>query len=265
MQKNRLASVLGLLTAIVLCVQSQAQSPRHTTFAGKTVFTQVNEQAVLSRAGNADATLALTHLIFKNTAIPSEAADSFGFTDRIVQAENEYRSGAHAAVHEADIVRAVNNLATEVTAPAWAHTTQAEVHKLRMHLLVPYPDLIANQNGFDSKGRYTPLNENMRPVEAAFIATTLLYQKIYNSDYQFTDAERAQNTKLDAATVNAKHFERQQSLRSLVSGRSNVVSLRDFLTASDHFFSDLGIQSTVGAGPARLLTSVKAIATKGGK
>jgi hypothetical protein len=117
-------------------------------------------------------------------------ADGFGFTDRIVQAESQYRNGAHPAVHESDVVKAINNFANSIGAPQWAHTNQIEVRRLRMHMLTLYPQLMASQAPPDSKQHYKAIDEDMRPIEGAYVATTLIYQKLYNSKYQFTDAEQ---------------------------------------------------------------------------
>jgi hypothetical protein len=61
----------------------------------------------------------------------------------------------------------------------------------------------------------------MRPIEAAYIAICLLYQKRYNADFQFTDEEQAQNAKLDPATVKAKHQQRTQIIGSMLRGPSS--------------------------------------------
>lgn len=82
----------------------------------------------------------------------------------------------------------------------------------------------------------------MRPVEAAYIAIGMLYQKRYNALFQFTDEEKAQNAKLDAETVRAKHLERVQIFESLLRGPSRSYSMRDLLTEAGHFFDDLGIE-----------------------
>jgi len=251
---------VAILTTIPLFSQSTLQQPTQAskptpsstlpTSKSKSVFDHVNELADLSRAGNADATRELTRQVFRNGGIPSEIADSFGFTDRIVQAESAYRNGSQAPVHEADIVKAINNLVSAVGAPAWVRTNQVEVRKARMRLLVAYPRLIASQEPPDDNGHYKPLSENMRPVEAAYVAITLLYQKHYNADFQFTDEEQSQNAKLDSATVNAKHLERTHTFGSLVGGQSSIISVRDLQSAAGYFFDDLGISQVVNTDSA---------------
>jgi hypothetical protein len=111
-----------------------------------------------------------------------------------------------------------------------------------MHMLVLYPQLLVSREPPDAKGHYKAVSEKLRPMEAAYLATTLLYQKAFNAEYQFTDVEGAQNRKLDAATVNAMHLERTKALQDLLHGNTQAISVRDLMTASDHFFSDLGIE-----------------------
>jgi hypothetical protein len=231
-------------------IQSSKPTPSSTlpTLQGKSIYAYVNELADLSRAGNADATKELTRQMFRNGGIPSEVADSFGFTDRIVQAEVAYRNGKHAPIHEADIVKAFNNLANSVGAPAWVRTNQVEVRKWRMRLLATFPRLIASQEQPDANGHYKALSDNMGPAEAAYIAISLLYQKHYNVDFQFTDEEQAQNTKLDAAAVKAKHMQRIQDFGSLLREQSSKDSVLALRKAADNFFDDLGIQKVVNLG-----------------
>jgi hypothetical protein len=177
-------------------------------------------------------------------AIPTDLADAFGFTDRIVHAEAEYHNGGHPAVHESDVVKAVNNMVTAIGAPQWAQTSPAEVRRLRMHMLVIYPQLIASQEPPDSNGHHKAVSNNLRPIEAAYLATTMLYQKAYNSEYQFTEAEKAQNATLSLDAVKAKQRERIDSLQAMLHGKTQSVSVRDLLTTSDRFFSDLGVEPT---------------------
>jgi hypothetical protein len=240
--------VAGLLSALFLCIQAPAQVTPENNPIRESVIAHVNRQAVLARAGDASATLELAHQMFLNAGIPIEVADSFGFTGRIIQAETDYRNQAHPATHEADIVKAVNNLTSTIGAPQWVNTNPAEVRKLRMHMLAAYPQLLASHEPPDAKGHRKAVSENLSPMEAAYVATHLLYQKAFNADYQFTSAEVAQNKKLDAATVKAKHLERTQAFQDLLQGKSQSISVRDLLTASDRFYGDLGIPPTTYMG-----------------
>ncbi len=114
-------------------------------------------------------------------------AESLGYTARLTNAELLYRRGAQAPVSEAAVVRAVNNLENTVAAPTWGHTDAQEVRKLRMHLLVAYPELMVSREPADSKGHYKALSDQLGPMEAAYVAVSLVYQKMWNAEYQFSE------------------------------------------------------------------------------
>lgn len=156
-----------------------------------------------------------------------------------MQAQENYRAGAQSAIHEADIVKAVNNFATTIGAPAWAHTTPAEVRKLRVRLGIVMPQLFLYEGPPDAKGRYPLLSPKMSPLEASFVALTMLNMKAFNPDFQFTAAEQAQNQKLDPAVVEANLHQRQRTMFDIIQGKS--ISLRDVLAAGENLFTDLGI------------------------
>ncbi len=251
---------VGYLFAIVPCNQMPAQVAPPVVFSGESVYAHVNHQAVLSKAGDITATADLAHELFKSVAIPTEVADAFGFTDRIVRADVAYQQKTLPAVHESDIVKAINNIVSTIGGPQWARTNQVEVRKLRMHMLVLYPQLLASRERPDGNGHRKAVGDNLRPIEAAWIATTMLYQKAYNADYQFTETENAQNAKLSTSAMKAKRQERVDVLQAMLHGKTQSISVRDLVTASDRFFSDLGIQ------PSTLFGSVdtRSSGTKGG-
>jgi hypothetical protein len=88
----------------------------------------------------------------------------------------------------------------------------------------------------------------------------MLYQKAYNAEYQFTETEKAQNARLSASAIKVKQQERVDSLQAMLRGKTQSISVRDLLTASDRFFSDLGIQPTTLLGSL----STRSSGTKGG-
>jgi hypothetical protein len=243
-----------LLSASLTTTLSFAQSATQSASADQTsqakapltlveIHRQVNDQAVLVRAGNPQAITSLSSTIFQRVGIPVEVADAFHYTARLAQAETDYRTSSHAAVHEEDLVRAINNLAHTLGAPEWAHTTQPEVRKLRMEFMVRYPQLLANQAPPDENGRFQALSKNISPTEAAFLATSLIYQKLYSPEYQMTAQEKAAGGK---ATVSAATFrQRTQQMSDILHGRTQNLSLFDLVHAADGLFSDLGISSSL--------------------
>ena len=219
----------------------------------------IDQLAVRSRSGDKPSTLLLTHMLFENASVPDPVADAMGFTDRVSRAEAEFQSGAHAPVHEIDIVRAVNHLMEGVAAPQWASTSLPEVHKLRMHLLVGYPHLIASPQPPDSKGRRKPLAETMSPLEAAFIATTLVYQKAYNPEYMFTPAELARQDATDVANRKTEQLQRQALLEQTFHGQNASVSWHDLINASNLFFNDLNMPAAQNIASSDPKSAPKAI------
>lgn len=236
-----------LLLATLLSGQAASTPPNNQQDQSKMHISQTdyaiaNRQAVLSRAGNSDATRAVAREVFRNVGIPVEIADSFGYTDRVVRAQTAYLQGMHAPLHEQDVVTAVNNFAKTLGTPAWTNTTQQEVRKLRVRLFLSIPQLFVNENGaLDAKGHRALLNQNIGPMEAAFIATTMLYMKTFYPEFQFTDAERAQYQSQGRAALAAEQRRREQLLLDIVQGRSTSTSVFDLLPAADHLFQDLGM------------------------
>jgi len=214
---------------------------------------QVNRQAALIHAGNPQAIAGLSGTIFQRVGIPVEVADAFHYTGRLAQAETDYRNGSHAAVHEEDLVRANNNLARILGAPEWALTTQAEVRKLRMEFMVRYPQLLANQAPPDANGKFQALSANISPTEAAFLATSLIYQKLYSPEYQMTASEQAAGG-TDAVPA-ATFQQRTQQLSDILHGKTQNLSLFDLVHAADGLFSDLGISSSLRPEFATLQTA----------
>ncbi len=204
-------------------------------------YRQIDQLAVRSRSGDKRSTLLLTRMMFENASVPDQVADAMGFTGRVSRAEADFQSGAHAPVHEIDIVRAVNHLMEGLAAPQWARTTQPEVRKLRMHLLVGYPHLIASAQPPDSKGHRKPLAETMSPLEAAFIATTLVYQKAYNPEYMFTTEELSHNSPADIANRKTEQLQRSSLLEKTFHGQNDSISWHDLISASNLFFDDLNM------------------------
>lgn len=273
---NRLASsssaVIVILTLALTHSVAQSVPPTQAIAhpsppkapALRSPYSYANEQSALSRTGDVDATRALTHHLFQNASIPVEIADAFGFTDRIAGAEAAYRKGGHASVSEEQVVTAVNNFSNTLSAPTWTHTTQSEVRKLRVRLCVVLPQLFVNHGPPDAKGHYQLLSPEMSPLEASYIATTMLYMKVFDSDFQFTDSERAQSQYKDPVALLAAHGQRESLMLDIVQGRSKAVSVADLMAASDHLFNDLGVPQDANSARKTLPLLFKGLVTTKG-
>uniref|UniRef100_E6QN46 Uncharacterized protein n=1 Tax=mine drainage metagenome TaxID=410659 RepID=E6QN46_9ZZZZ len=253
-------SALAVCTGIFTDIQ--AQTPRSTqpsptqpnpTQPSLPRYRQIDTLSIHSRSGDTPSTYLLTHMLFENASVPTEVADAMGYTERVARAETDFQSGAHTPVHEVDIVRAVNHLMEGVGAPQWARTTQPEVRKLRIHMLVGYPHLIGSKQPPDNKGHRSPVASTMSPVEAAFIATTLVYQKAYNPDYMFTAEELSHQAPADIANRKTEQVQRQAVLEKTFHGQNDSVSLHDLINATNLFFNDLNMPpvSNTGSNPSK--------------
>lgn len=233
------------LTATCSFAQTAAPAaqPTRTPQTLAAIHQQVNDKAVLVRVGNPQAIADLSRTVFTRVGIPVEVADSFHFSQRVAQAETDYRNGMHAAIHEEDIVRANNNFARALGVPEWAQTNQAEVRKLRMQFFARYPQLLASQAPPDANGRFEALSKNIGPLEATFLATSLLYQKLYSPEYQLSSKEQAAGGR---ASIPAAAFQqRTQQLRDILHGNTQSVGIFDLVHAADGLFADLGISTTL--------------------
>jgi hypothetical protein len=238
-----------------------AQSKTPLTLAA--IHQHVNDQAVLVRKGDLQAIADFSYTVFERVGIPAEVADSFHFSQRVAQAESDYRKGVHPAVHEEDLVRANNNLAKTLGAPEWAYTTQLEVRKLRMQFMARYPQLLASQAPPDANGRFEALSKDISPAEATFLATTLIYQKLYSPEYQLTAAEQAAGGK---AALSPTVFQRRtRQLSDILHANTQSLSIFDLIHAADGLFCDLGINSALRPDFESLHTATTQTAGKEGR
>lgn len=242
MMKTQWLWTLALLLSVPTCLSAQTQNTKRVNHPGDLPFSRVNHLASLARSGNTNADVQLVHQLFINVGVSPNIADVFGFTDRIVQAETEFSKGELAPIPDSVLVQAVNNAANTIGAPQWSHTNQQEMRRLRMHMLVLYPQLIADQGRPDAKGHYHALKNTVSPMEAAYIGLTMMYQKIYNPNYQFTEAERAANASLSPSENQSKHIVREETMLNILSGKTQSISIQDLLAVADRFFDDLGIE-----------------------
>jgi hypothetical protein len=234
---RRLAVLTTLSVTLLISSHPSAQTPSPRTDIHQIpTHVYIDSQAVLAKEGSETAIRNLTGQLFANAGIPKEVTSALGFNERVVQAELNYRKGLHPAVQTADIVKAVNNLSNSIGAPTWAHTDAQEVTKLRMWLLVLYPHMIASSTPHQADGNLELLSPKMSPIEASYIATILIQQKLWNSYYQLSPAER-----IDAQAAIKLSAQRGAQLRAAIQGGTQGHSVRDLLSIADGFFTDLRI------------------------
>jgi hypothetical protein len=73
--------------------------------------------------------------------------------------------------------------------PEYAATDLHQIRFLRFGLAMTTPHLVGTQA---PKDRNTALSTSMSPTEAAYVALSMLHQKLYNAKYQVTSKEWSQ-------------------------------------------------------------------------
>lgn len=213
-------------------------------------FHRVNTEVHRLKAGDLSVETDLAHQMFLTFGISPNIADSLGYTARIVAADTAYRKGESKPISVGTEVVAINHLEDALGAPAWAHTDLQQIQRLRMHLLVLYPHLMGSELPPDTHGHHTLLSSTMSPLEAAWIGATMIYQKIYNPDFQYSAAKRgARGVQYRMAFIR-KHHQRTSQMLKLISGAQGNSSLEDHLSAVNYFFDDLGIPPSNNANTA---------------
>lgn len=192
----------------------------------------------------------MTSQFFADAGIRPEIAKAYSFNERVVQAELAYRHGVHSGIGEQDVVKSINNLVASVGAPVWAKTNPTEVRKLRMLLIIRYPHMMASEAPPDKHGRYQALNDTMSPLEATYVAGSMIQQKLLNPEFQFSSDEQMQPDFKDGKHQAAQSAARTAELQKTLYQQSSLHSVRDLLHTSDGFFTDLGI-SQIGAEAAK--------------
>lgn len=143
-------------------------------------------------------------------------------------------------IHEQDIVTAFNDFVGRLGLPSWADTTQPQVRRLRVRLALAIPKLFVSHDPPDANGRRQLLSPNLSPLQAGYIAATMFYMKVFDSNYQFTPAGRAKFQAKGKTAFYAEHARRRDMLLNIVQGKSDTVSIADLLPATNQLLDNLG-------------------------
>lgn len=232
--------VTSLLSAQTSQLSNQQSTSSHVASSMAAVHKHVDEKSVLVHNGDLDATIFLANHIFERVGMPPEIAFGLKYTQRLSQAEVDYRSGQKEPVHEEELVKAVNKFEKAIGAPAWSYTNNAEVRMLRMQMMARYPQFLAKKGPRNADGKYDVLDKNMGPMESMFLVTSLLFQKTYHPQYQLTDKERVAG---GVKSVAKEEFQiRMQTMYRLLQGQTENVDFVDLQQATEGLFADLGIK-----------------------
>lgn len=193
--------ILGLSLASVrlspsLQVQAQqSDALRNTDQAGP--FDRINSKAGSSKRGGLAETRELVDAVVDPYAESNPIVNADGtmseVKDRLTRAEIDFRQGHGKGIPEDNVIRVVNGLCKKFDAPDYAKTDRTEVRTHRMALLALTPELTTinhQQQGNRADRTMAGLSPNMSPVEAVNVTMSLVYQKVFNEEYQKDASER---------------------------------------------------------------------------
>lgn len=109
---------------------------------------------------------------------------------RLVDAEVRYRTSGKGGFTDAKVAHAVNMLAKKVGAPNFAYTDRWQTRQLRMKMMTMLPALFGTNLRVAKNKPKQQIREEMSPIEAVCLLTTMVEQKFYNPIYQLSPAER---------------------------------------------------------------------------
>lgn len=168
------------------------------------------------------------------------SASAASIKDRLVTAEMSYQNG-NTGIDEERVVAVVNQLADRFKAPPYAYTNIAEVRKVRVRMLTLYPELIGRGPAVTRDDSRPHFEEKMGPIEAFHLTATLLYQKVFNPEYQLSTVEIQQGQNMQRPFENPIARDRRQQMLRIIHDKAAAMSLRDILDQSEESLDLLGI------------------------
>jgi hypothetical protein len=239
--------LLGLVVTLLVCSgaysfaqagvpqSKNAQASSYSEFAE--YHLKVGKMATLARRGDANGIAQLSYAIFDRVGLPLDVANALHYTQRVAQAETDYRNGSQPPVHAEDLVNAHNGFVRALSLPEWTSTDVKEMQMLRMQFAARYPQLLGNHALAGKDDKLQILSNDISPAEAVFLSTSLIYQKLFNAEFQMTQAERASNSSLSESV----HLQRSKELYRVLHGNTDNVDIVDLVRAADDVFNGLNI------------------------
>jgi hypothetical protein len=221
----------------------------------KTMFETIEEKARLAQDDKETSIRTLADTIFNEVGSPIPAEAAAAMKERLVRAEIKFRKNKKG-IREENIVRMINELADKFHAPAYAKTSPLQVRMARVELLKYMPSFIAQETDEKRKGLKrkvgTSINQEVSPLEAAYIAMLLVQQKMLNEEYQQTPDEYAANYRrrhsADRNKDNAEHTvgvkrnqEKCREMRQVISRGTANLSPTSIQGLIDESLDSLGI------------------------
>jgi hypothetical protein len=183
-----IVSLLVLLGSGITLMWSSNLSRVRSQSGRNDPFASLDYKAQAAKSGDKAAVRELADEVFKRFGLADVDSGALApLKDRLARAEVDYRRSGKGGVRENKVMQTVNELADSLGAPAYAKVDLLQVRYLRTNMIVSLSNFIGQVSiGGDGK---SSVNPEMSPLEAAGITLLLLYQKVYNEDYQVTPEE----------------------------------------------------------------------------
>lgn len=183
-------SSVGFLALGIVSILHAARQPVHGQSGPehRDPFATLNNKAVAAKGGDETAIGEVADEIFKSFGVGSlESSALAPLRDRLVRSEVAYRRTGKGSVRGNKVVQAINQFADRLGAPSYARTGLLQVRYLRNSLQVLLPNFIGQE--LSKASGKSPINPEMSPLEATGLTLLMLYQKVYNEEYQLTPDE----------------------------------------------------------------------------
>jgi len=183
--------------------------------------------------------------------------------ERVITHEVKYRQNKKG-IKEKNVVNMVNELADKAGAPEYAKTSPLQVRSLRARLMIGYPNFISPANAVGKKGLHkkvgTPMNPEMSPLEAVFVAGVLLEQKMINEEFQHSPQEwekklknkelknwqsgekRRGGGKRGSPNLAVSSNSRAREMRQVIAQSPTQMNPADLISIVDNSLDTLGIE-----------------------
>jgi hypothetical protein len=220
----------------------------------KNNFQSVNEKASAAASNDEKKIRDLADEVFAGSDLNGTAVGE-RIKKHVLKAEISYRQGRKPALREQNVVNLVNHLVEAIDGPLYATTSATQVRQLRIALMVHVPHLVGSTALSDGK----TTSDKMSPLEAAFVAFTLIHQKLHNAAFQVTPDEwdrarkdAVQQSKTSSEGGNAQTptarvqmytaSSKGQDLRRLIKQRANAKSASEIDELVDSSMSVFGLE-----------------------
>jgi hypothetical protein len=161
---------LGILSAdnAISPVETNAQQTQNNVFSAINTLAKQNKLSPTIKKSKNLAQMLIDNLSVLDIPVTSK--------DSVVQQVAMCHLNGNSAIDENNIVAAINNLATQSSAPNYAYTNTEQVKVVRKFLNRLIPDLVASSG-------------NMNDMESFAVFTATLSQKVDNDAFMVTPSE----------------------------------------------------------------------------